>query len=292
MKKKNIFNKLIGFIIVILLCAFLGLLSYLQNKPQIDINEDILRVYYFDVGQADCTLVVNNGQTMLIDGANEADSENIIDYMKNNLGVSKLDYVIATHPDTDHIAGLDKLILAFDAGCVYMPITTKTNKEMNELYQAIENRTVINPTASDYFYLGNSKCTILNSGDTSKVSDNNSSIVIQLDYGETSCLFMGDAETEVEDNVTWNDIDVLKVSHHGSNDATSQLFLEAVLPEYSIISVGSNNSHNHPSSETLERLNDINSTIYRTDVDGTIILISDGTNYYFDFDKTSLDGNK
>lgn len=151
---------------------------------------------------------------------------------------------------------------------------------------------LINPTASDYFYLGNSKCTILNSGDTSKVSDNNSSIVIQLDYGETSCLFMGDAETEVEDNVTWNDIDVLKVSHHGSNDATSQSFLETILPEYSIISVGANNSHNHPSSETLERLNDINSTIYRTDVDGTIILISDGTDYYFNFDKTSLDGNK
>lgn len=291
MKKKHIFNKIIGFIIIILLCAFLGLLSYFQSKPLIDINEDILTVYYLDVGQADCTLIVNNGQTMLIDGANEADSSLIIKYLKK-LGVSKLDYVIATHPDMDHIAGLDKLILAFDAECIYMPITTKTNKEMNELYQVIENRTVINPTASDYFYLGNSKCTILNSGDTSKVSDNNSSIVIQLDYGETSCLFMGDAETEVEDNVTWNDIDVLKVSHHGSNDATSQSFLEAVLPEYSIISVGANNSHNHPSNETLERLNDINSTIYRTDVDGTIILISDGTNYYFDFDKTSLDGNK
>lgn len=291
MKKKHIFNKIIGFIIIILLCAFLGLLSYFQSKPLIDINEDILRVYYLDVGQADCTLIVNNGQTMLIDGANEADSSLIIKYLKK-LGVSKLDYVIATHPDMDHIAGLDKLILAFDAECIYMPITIKTNKEMNELYQVIENRTVINPTASDYFYLGNSKCTILNSGNTSKVSDNNSSIVIQLDYGETSCLFMGDAETEVEDNVTWNDINVLKVSHHGSNDATSQSFLEAVLPEYSIISVGANNSHNHPSSETLERLNDINSTIYRTDEDGTIILISDGTNYYFDFDKTSLDGNK
>lgn len=291
MKKKNIFNKIIGFIIIILLCAFLGLLSYFQSKPLIDINEDILRVYYLNVGQADCTLIVNNGQTMLIDGANEADSTLIIKYLKK-LGISKLDYVIATHPDMDHIAGLDKLILAFDAECIYMPITTKTNKEMNELYQAIENRTVINPTASDYFYLGNSKCTILNSGDTSKVSDNNSSIVIQLDYGETSCLFMGDAEIEVEDNVTWNDIDVLKVSHHGSNDATSQSFLEAVLPEYSIISVGAGNSHNHPSSETLERLNDINSTIYRTDEDGTIILISDGTDYYFNFDKTSLDGNK
>lgn len=229
---------------------------------------------------------------MLIDGGNEADSEKIIDYMKNNLGVSKLDYVIATHPDVDHIAGLDKIILSFDVGCIYMPITDKSNKEMNELYNAIENKTVINPTASDYFYLGNSKCTILNSGDTSKVSDNNSSIALQLDYGETNCLFMGDAENEVEENVTWDDIDVLKVSHHGSSDATSQVFLETVKPEYSIISVGTNNSHNHPSNETLSNLNAVNSTIYRTDEDGTIILISDGTSYYFEFDKTSLDGNK
>lgn len=291
MEKKNIFNKIIGFIIIILLCAFLGLLSYFQNKPLIDINENILRVYYFDVGQADCTLVVNNGQTMLIDGGNEADSSLIIKYLQK-LGISKLDYVVATHPDTDHIAGLDKVILAFDIGCIYMPITKKTNKEMNELYNAIEDKIVIHPTELDYFYLGNSKCTILNSGDTSKVSDNNSSIVIQLDYGETSCLFMGDAEKEVEEKVTWNDIDVLKVSHHGSSDATSQAFLEAVKPEHSIISVGRNNNHNHPSNETLNNLNVINSTIYRTDEDGTIILVSNGSTYYFDFDKTSLDGNR
>ncbi len=291
MEKKNILKKIIGFIVIILLCAFLGLLSYFQNKPLIDINENILRVYYFNVGQADCTLVINNGQTMLIDGGNEADSENIINYIKK-LGISKLDYVIATHPDADHIAGLDKIILAFDIGSIYMPITNKSNKEMDELNDAIKGKNVINPTVSDYFYLGNSKCTILNSGDTSKVSENNSSIVLQLDYGETNCLFMGDAENEVEENITFSDIDILKVSHHGSNDATSLTFLETTKPEYSIISVGKDNSHNHPSNETLDKLNEVNSTIYRTDKDGTIILISDGASYYFDFDKSSLDGNK
>lgn len=291
MKKKNIFNKTIGFILIILLCIFLGLLSYFQNKPLINIHEDILRIYYLNVGQADSTLVINNGETMLIDGGNEADSPLIIQYIKR-LGISKIDYIIATHPDSDHIAGLDKIILAFDVGCVYMPITNKSNKEMNELYNAIEDKNVIHPNASDYFYLGNSKCTILNSGDTSKVSDNNSSIVLQLDYGETNCLFMGDAESEVEENVTWNDIDILKVSHHGSKDATSLTFLEKVKPEYSIISVGKDNSHNHPSNETLSNLNAVNSKIYRTDENGTIILTSDGTNYHFDFDETSLDGNR
>lgn len=264
MKKKKIFNITIGFILIILLCTFLGLLSYFQNKPLINIHEDILRIYYLNVGQADCTLVINNGQTMLIDGGNEADSPLIIKYIKR-LGISKIDYIVATHPDSDHIAGLDKIILAFDVGGVYMPITNKSNKEMNELYNAIEDKTVIHPNASDYFYLGNSKCTILNSGDTSKVSDNNSSIVLQLDYEETNCLFMGDAESEVEENVTWNDIDILKVSHHGSKDATSLTFLKKIKPEYSIISVGKDNSHNHPSNETLSNLNAVNSTIYRTE---------------------------
>lgn len=291
MEKKNVFKKIIGFIVTILVFTFLGILSYFQNQPPINITEDILRVYYFDVGQADCTLVINNGQTMLIDGGNEADSQKIIDYIEK-LGISRLDYVIATHPDLDHIAGLDKIILAFDIGTICMPITDKSNKEMNELYSAIKDKNVINPNVSDYFYLGNSKCTILNSGDTSKVSENNSSIVIQLDYGETNCLFMGDAESEVEESIEWSDIDILKVSHHGSSDATKLPFLEATKPEYSIISVGKKNNHKHPSTETLNNLNTVNSTIYRTDKDGTIILISDGTNYYFEFDNTSLDGNR
>ena len=291
MKKKNIFNKIIGVIIVILLCVFLGILSYFQNRPLIDINEDVLRVYYFDIGQGDCTLAINKGQTMLIDGGNEADSQNIIDYMKNNLGISKLDYVIATHYDIDHIAGLDKIILAFDVNNVYIPITSKTNKEIDELNNAIKGKNIIHPNSQDYFYLGNSKCTILNCGDDSEMSENNSSIVIQLDYGETNCLFMGDAESEVEENIIWSDIDILKVGHYGSNSSTTQRFLEETKPEYSIISVGASNRYDFPNTEVLERLEKYNSIIYRTDLDGTIILFSDGNSYNFTFDRTSLDGN-
>ena len=163
---------------------------------------------------------------------------------------------------------------------------------MGELNDAIKGKEVINPEPKDFFYLGDSKCTILNSGDTSKVSENNSSIVIQLDFGETNCLFMGDAESEVEESIEWNDIDILKVSHHGSSDATTLPFLEDTKPEYAIISVGKKNNHNHPAAETLNNLNAVNSIIYRTDKEGTIILSSDGNNYKFDFDETSLDGNR
>ena len=139
--------------------------------------------------------------------------------------------------------------------------------------------------------MGNSKCTILKCGDTSTVSENNSSIVIQLDYGETNCLFMGDAEKEVEESIQWNDIDILKVGHHGSSTSTTQKFPEESKPEYSIISVGTNNRYGLPNSEVLNRLENFNSIIYRTDLDGTIILSSDGNNYNFSFDKTNLNGN-
>ena len=290
MKKKNVLSKILSFIVIIFIFLLLGLILYFQNKPLININEDILRVYFFDIGQGDCTLAINNGKTMLIDGGNEADSQNLIDYMKR-LGITKLDYVVATHYDIDHITGLDKIILAFDVGTIYMPTTSETNKEIQELYNATNGKKIIHPIVGEYFYLGNSKCTILNCGDNTKVSENNSSIVIQLDYRETNCLFMGDAEKEVEDNIKWSDIDILKVSHHGSNTSTTQKFIEETKPEYSIISVGANNKYNLPSIDVLTRLKESNSIVYRTDSNGTIILSSDGTNYSFSFDETSLDGN-
>lgn len=227
---------------------------------------------------------------MLIDGGNEADSQNIIDYIRR-LGIKKLDYVIATHADGDHIGGLDKIIEAFYIDNVYMPKTDKETKELTELKNVAKDKIMI-PKQEQNFYIGNAKCTIMHIDDATRVSDNNSSIVLQLDYGETNCLFMGDAETEVEDDVLWEDIDVLKVAHHGSNSSTSLSFLEMTKPEYSIISVGINNNYGHPSELALNNLIKVNSTVYRTDKDGTIILISNGNNYYFEFDKTSLDGNK
>lgn len=103
---------------------------------------------------------------------------------------------------------------------------------------------------------------------------------------------MGDAEKEVEESKRWEDIDILKVAHHGSNSSTTQEFLETIKPEYSIISVGTRNDYGHPDGDVLNRLKELNSVVYRTDLDGTIILISNGENYRFEFDKRSLDGNR
>jgi len=103
---------------------------------------------------------------------------------------------------------------------------------------------------------------------------------------------MGDAEKEVEESRKWEDIDILKVAHHGSKFSTTKEFLEDTKPEYSIISVGARNDYGHPDNDVLDRLKGANSDVYRTDLDGTIILISDGENYRFEFDKRSLDGNR
>lgn len=177
--KKTYLKKILGALFVMAIFLILFLPLYIESKPIIDINEDILRVYYFNVGQADCTLAINNGQTLLIDGGKEENSEKLVKYIKK-LGIKKLDYIVATHPDEDHIAGLDKIIKEFNIGVVYMPVTDKNTKEMQELKEVLRNNHVINPVVNDKFYLGNAKCTILNSGDTSKVSDNNSSIVIRF----------------------------------------------------------------------------------------------------------------
>ncbi len=179
MKEKTYLKKIFGALFVMAIFLLLCLPLYFQGKPIININEDILRVYYFNVGQADCILAINNGQTLLIDGGKESNSQKLIDYIKQ-LGIKKLDYVVITHFDIDHIAGLDKIIKEFDIGKVYMPMTNERNKEIQELYDALQNKKVINPNPQDEFYLGNAKCTILSSGDTLQVSDNNSSIVIRF----------------------------------------------------------------------------------------------------------------
>ncbi len=294
MNKKKISNKIILFLILLILLIFIGVLASIikPNQPATTSTDDTLKIYYFDVGQADCSLIISNCEAMLIDGGNEADSYNIINYLKG-LGIKNLNYVIATHADDDHIGGLDKIIQAFPTKVVYMPYTNKNSKELTEMKNVAQD-IISTPNQNDVFYVGGAKCTIVHIGDARIVSENNSSIVIEVDYGETSCLFMGDSEKEVEKDkeINWNDIDILKVAHHGSNSSSTLEFLETTKPEYAIISADSSKSYEHPHTEVLNNLTTIQATIYRTDQEGTIILNSDGRKYYFTFDKTSLDGNR
>lgn len=235
-------------------------------------------IYYLDVGQADSILIQSNGKNMLIDaGTNDMGKTVIADLKK--YGVGKIDYLIGTHPHEDHIGGMDDVINNFDIGTIYMPKVQTNTKTFEDVLDAISNKglKVTTPEVGHKFMVGDASCEIMccGKGESNEVNNLNlSSIVIRMTYGKQSFLFMGDAETENETARDWQQTNVLKVGHHGSNTSTSKKFLEQVKPEIAIISVGKENKYGHPKQETLDKLKGI--TIYRTDENGTITITCDG----------------
>lgn len=254
--------------------------------------EGNLNVYYFDVGQADSILLENNGQYMLIDAGNNADGEGLVNYFED-LGIKTFEYVIGTHAHEDHIGGMDDIINNFEVKNFYMPDVVTTSKTFEDLVGALENNEVAfqTPQIGDVFVFGHCKFEVLYVGEEGD-DLNDTSIVVRGLYGNNSFLFMGDATSNVEKEILDSNIDsdVLKVGHHGSRYSSSVKFLNKVTPKVSIISTGEGNSYKHPHDVTLEKLNDVGSQIYRTDLDGTIIASSDGENVTFKFADTALDG--
>ncbi len=262
-------------------------------SENINIEPSKLNILFFDVGQADCELIISNGQTLLIDAGNSRDGEKIVNAIRG-LGISRLDYVVGTHVHEDHTGGMSYIVDSFDIGTFYLPYnTTSTTNFYKKLLTSLTNKnmTITEANIGDKFTVGETNCEIMSVDNSEPENINEESIVIEMSFGTQKYLFMGDAEKVNEDKRQWNDIDVLKVGHHGSNTSSSQKFLEQVLPEISIISVGKDNSYGLPKDKILERLNKIGSTIYRTDNDGTIQLISDGNTNEIVKVNLSLDGN-
>ena len=266
--------------------------SVVETKPQVPINnkiiekvseniiieKDKLNILFFDVGQADCQLILYKGKSMLIDAGNKNDGENIVNGLKG-LGITRLDYVIGTHVHEDHVGGMSYIIDSFEIGDFYLPYnTTSTTSYYKKLLTSLtEKEESINEAkVGDELFMGDLKFEIMSVDNSEPENENETSIVIEMSLENQKYLFMGDAETENEEMRKWNDVDVLKVGHHGSNTSSSEMFLNQVMPEISIISVGEGNSYNLPKDKILKRLEDINSTIYRTDLDGTIQIVSDG----------------
>lgn len=297
-KINKIFNKIIIFLIIIII----GLLSKEQilNKTTNDkktsnniITDSQLEIYFFDVGQADSILIKENDYTMLIDGGNQSDGKNLVKYLEEDLNINDIDILVGTHPHEDHIGGLTDIINSLEIGKIYLPNATTTTKIFEKLLDTIEenNYKITVPKINEEFNLNNMNFKVIYTG-TDESDLNNTSIVLKLKYGKTSYLFTGDATKTTEEKILDKDItsDVLKIGHHGSSYSTTEEFLNKVNPKYAIIQVGTNNKYNHPSKQTLDKLNEKNIKIYRTDENGTIKLTSDGKNINIETIDTNIDG--
>ena len=260
---------------------FVNILDY--NESEIlttDIHEK-LKVHFIDVGQADSILIQTaNNKNMLIDAGNNNDSELVCSYLSQN-NVKKLDVLVGTHLHEDHIGGMDAVIDNFDIGNIYMPKDSTTTKTFRDVLTSMQNKGLKSKyvKAGDFISFDNIDIEVLNPIKDNYSNRNGYSIVLKMDYGNNSFLFTGDAEAENEKDIlskNYNiDVDVLKVGHHGSDTSSTEAFLKAVSPEYAIIMVGDNN-YGHPNNVVLDRLDSLGAQIYRTDKEGTIVMVSDG----------------
>lgn len=263
-------------------------------SENIKIIPDKMNVLFFDVGQADSQLIIYKDQTMLIDAGNVSDGKEITKAIKS-LGINQIDYVIGTHVHEDHIGGMSDIIDEFEIGKFYLPYNeTSTNKYYENLLNSLtsKNLNINEAVVGDKIYLADICSEIMSVDNEEPENTNESSIVVELTYGEQKFLFMGDAEKENEEARNWNDVDVLKVGHHGSNTSSTKKFLNQVLPEISVISVGEGNSYGLPKADVIERLENLNTNIYRTDEDGTIQIICDGKTSEVVKIDLSFDGNE
>ncbi len=258
--------------------------QHATTPPPVPDGEEVL-IHVIDVGQGDAILVMTPNGNMLIDTGEISAREELAAYL-DSVNVTTFEYVVFTHPDSDHIGNADYVVENYTIKNIIMPDKVSTTKTFERMMDAIENSqaNVIKAEPRYEFYIGALLNTIIAPNDDYK-DVNDASVVIKSTYGDTSIMLTGDAEKYSEEDIVniWDEdtlkCDVLKVGHHGSLTSTSQDFLDAVSPTIAVISCGDGNKYGHPLPETLKRLEDKGVQIYRTDKHGSIVLCTDGKEF-------------
>jgi competence protein ComEC len=294
MKKRTAIIFVILFIIIIVLIVFAVYIAeentFRFGKSSKDKGETApylgnISIYYIDVGQGDSTLIIlPNNKTLLIDAGTLDGGKKVLSELAL-LNISRIDAMVATHPDSDHIGGLEQTVKSLDVKEFLDNCQSCDTKTCERLSDTLQKTAVLQGCIGQGDRLAlqeGIEIAVLNPPKTLFEKDNDNSIVLKINYRKASFIFMGDCEKECEQGMIESrqtlDADILRVGHHGSHSSTSQEFLSKVRPDYAIISVGEN-SFGHPHEETLQVLSSEGITVLRTDLSGTIHIDTDGLTY-------------
>ena len=259
-----------------------------QKDPSSVVTSGEIRVHVIDVGQADCILVDTPDGCMLIDTGIDESESHLQNYLYS-CGITEIDYLLITHPHADHYGGADMILEEFKVENIIYDNYLYPNRVLNWFYGSQAN--LIDTTVGEKYYLGEAEFTVMCADMAEPSEDKNDySIVIRLDYGDSSFMFTGDATTFNEKYMieTWSaaelDCDFLKSPHHGSKTSSSVSYLNILTPDIVAISAGLGNSYGLPKQEILNRYEAIEADIYRTDLSGDLVFISDGKTITYDED--------
>jgi beta-lactamase superfamily II metal-dependent hydrolase len=289
-------KQLISIIAALIIIISSGVTAYKEYKdskePDIKMTaeEGALSVYFIDVGQGDCEYIVfPDGKNMLIDSGEKEYSSKLIKKL-HSFDVDTINYLIITHPHTDHMGGMSDVIKNFYTDAIYMPKASADTETFEELLDTIREwkESVHTATAGLTFHTDEKNgvtAEFLAPVGTEYDELNDYSAVVKITYKDSSFLFTGDAEKYSENEMLGNsrkklDCDVLKVGHHGSRYSSSKGFLRAVSPQYAVIECGKDNAYGHPHTQTLDKLQKAKVEIYRTDKDSDILFVTHGDGIY------------
>ncbi len=268
-----------------------------QNPTQqptqiVETPEGTLIMTMIECGQADSFLFQQGNFVALVDCGTRSTGDDVVEYLKS-IGITKIDLLFGTHPHDDHMGGMYDVITNFKIGKIIIPKIKVGEVTTNWYLKLVEeikdkNHTVEHPTTNTVYTLGEATISIL--GPLSEPDDNlnNYSTVMKVTYGNMDVLMTGDAEKEVEAEIIASgvnlDAEILKVGHHGSNTSSTEEFLDAIDPDYALISCKVGNKHDHPTADTMEKLKERNIEVYRTDESGTVILTITANDVTFNTD--------